>query len=115
MFPALERLIEASECRTQKELAEFLGVKPPAVAAARRRKAIPSSWLITSLRMRGVNPDWVLTGNGPRFLAPAEPGWHKGNGRQSQGTHTSSQSEGDLGRYTGKQLVDELMRRMCSS
>jgi len=90
MFPALERLIEASECRTQKELAEFLGVKPPAVAAARRRKTIPSSWLITSLRMRGVNPDWVITGNGPRFLAPAEPGWHKSNGRQPQGTRSSS-------------------------
>ena len=54
MFPALQRFFEAVECRTQAELAEFLGIKQSSISDAKRRKTIP--------------PDWILTGQGARML-----------------------------------------------
>lgn len=68
MFPALQRFFEAAGCRTQAELAEFLGIKQPSISDAKKRGTIPSDWLLTSLRKKGVNPQWILTGQGARML-----------------------------------------------
>ncbi|MBS5454132.1 MULTISPECIES: helix-turn-helix domain-containing protein [Bilophila] len=68
MFPALQRFFEAAECRTQAELAEFLGIKQSSISDAKRRKTIPPDWLLTALRKKGIRPDWILTGQGARML-----------------------------------------------
>ena len=52
MFPALQRFFEAVECRTQAELAEFLGIKQSSISDAKKRKTIPPDWLLTALRAR---------------------------------------------------------------
>ena len=38
MFPALQRFFEAVECRTQAELAEFLGIKQSSISDAKKKK-----------------------------------------------------------------------------
>ena len=64
----LDRFLEAAHCRTQLELAAFLGVRQTFIADAKRRAFIPAEWLLTLLRLKGVNPEWVLTGQGPQYL-----------------------------------------------
>ena len=67
MFPALQRFFEAVECRTQAELAEFLGIKQSSISDA-KKKTIPPDWLLTALRKKGIRPDGILTGQGARML-----------------------------------------------
>lgn len=74
MFPALQRIYDAAECRTQAELAAFLGVSQPSISIAKKRGAIPAEWLLKVLRKKGINPDWILTGQGPVNLLPKECG-----------------------------------------
>ena len=68
----LSRVFEAASCRTQQELAAFLGVKQSTVSDAKRRDSIPAEWLITLLRKKWINPSWVMTGCGTRLLKPSE-------------------------------------------
>lgn len=68
MSTPLDRFFEAAGCRTQVALADFLGIKQSSVADAKKRGSIPSDWLITLWRKKGVNPDWILTGQGARGL-----------------------------------------------
>ncbi len=68
----LERIFAVAECCTQVELANFFGVKQSSISDAKRRKTIPSRWLIKLLRLKGVNPEWVITGRGARFLVPKD-------------------------------------------
>ena len=72
MSPALQRFFEAAGCRTQVELAKFLGLKQSSISDAKKRGSIPSDWLMTLLRLKRVNPEWVLTGHGARLLQPAD-------------------------------------------
>ena len=72
MFPALQRFFEAAGCRTQTDLAKFLDISQSSISDAKRREVIPAEWLLKLLRNRGVNPDWILTGDGAHLLCPAE-------------------------------------------
>ncbi|MFR8275614.1 MAG: helix-turn-helix domain-containing protein [Desulfovibrio fairfieldensis] len=74
MFPALQRFFEAAGCRTQTDLAKFLDISQSSISDAKRREVIPAEWLLKLLRNRGVNPDWILTGEGVHYLRSAEPG-----------------------------------------
>lgn len=68
----MERIRAMTGCGTQTALAAALGITRSFVSDARRRKVIPADWLLTLLRSRGVNPDWILTGDGAHLLCPAE-------------------------------------------
>lgn len=72
MFPALERVFHSVGCRTQVELALFLGIRQSSVSDAKKRRVIPAEWLIKILRDTGVNPEWIMTGQGPRMLQPVD-------------------------------------------
>lgn len=65
-----ERLFEAAECRTQTELADLLGIRQSSIAVAKRRNRLPSDWLLKLLRLRNINPDWIIFGSGPKYLLP---------------------------------------------
>lgn len=71
MSTPLDRFFEAAGCRTQTELAEFLGIRQSSIADAKKRGNIPSDWLLTLWRKKAVNPDWVLTGKGSVGLQPS--------------------------------------------
>ena len=68
----LARVFEAAGCRTQTELAAFLGVRQSSISDAKKRGSIPADWLLTLLWKTWINPIWVLTGQGTRTLQPAE-------------------------------------------
>ena len=61
-----------SECRTQTELADFLGLRQSSISDAKKRGSIPSDWLLTLWRKKGGNPERILTGQGSQKLHPAE-------------------------------------------
>lgn len=69
---ALERVFEVTNCRTQIELADMLGIKQSSISDAKKRNAIPAEWLVKLLRLKGVNPQWILTGLGPEKLGPSD-------------------------------------------
>lgn len=66
------RILVATGTSTQVELAEVLGIRQSSIADAKRRKSIPASWLISILRLYAVNPDWILTGTGGRYLVATD-------------------------------------------
>lgn len=72
MTSAFKRLFEAARCSTQLELAHILEIKKSSISDAKRVNSIPSDWLLKLLRLKQVNPEWVLTGKGSRFMVPSD-------------------------------------------
>lgn len=105
----LARVFDAADCRTQEELAGLLGIRQSAVSDAKRRKSVPSEWLVCLFRLRNVNPEWVLTGCGPKYL-------NKNNGQDSslQMERWPKPSPEALRLFSTKALADELVRRAGS-
>ena len=66
----LARIFEAAECSTQVELAKLLSIKQSSISDAIRRNSIPSDWLVKLFCLKRINPEWVITGLGPKHLAP---------------------------------------------
>jgi hypothetical protein len=70
---AYERVKLATGLKTQVQLAELLGIRQSSISDVCRRKCkIPDSWLITILRKTRVNPDWIETGQGKKYLVGAD-------------------------------------------
>lgn len=74
---ALDRILKSTGTRTQVELTALLGIKQSSISYAKKRGNIPSDWLLKLYRSHGLNPDWLLTGEGPRYLAPADEAWER--------------------------------------
>ena len=68
------RLFEAAECKTQTKLATLLGIKQSSISDAKRRKGLPSDWLMKLYEKKRINPDWIRTGVGSKILQFAENG-----------------------------------------
>lgn len=110
MNAPLTRVFDAAECRTQEELARILGIRQSAISDAKRRGSVPSEWLICLFRLRNVNPEWVLTGCGPKFL-------DKSNGHDAlvKVERRPLPSPDVLRLFSSKALADELVRRTSPS
>ncbi|WP_027186131.1 LexA family transcriptional regulator [Desulfovibrio inopinatus] len=65
---AIERIKKATGTRTQVELAKILDIRQSSISDAKRRKSIPSDWLIKLFRSHGLNPDWITSGQEPQCL-----------------------------------------------
>ncbi len=63
----MQRLYEATETKTQQQLATILEVQQSSISDSKRRESIPDSWLITLLTKKNINPLWVLDGTEPKF------------------------------------------------
>ena len=68
---AYARICEVCGMKTQTELSAYLGIRQSSISDAKRRMMIPAAWLLTLLTREGVNPTWILTGGGSKFLVPA--------------------------------------------
>ena len=66
-----KKACEVCGIKTQTELSAYLGIRQSSISDAKRRMMIPAAWLLTLLTREGVNPAWVLTGGGSKFLVPA--------------------------------------------
>jgi phage repressor protein C with HTH and peptisase S24 domain len=62
----LRRIMQAAGAKTDTELAKALGIKPPSVAAARKRAQIPSGWVEQVAEQSSVDADWLLFGESPK-------------------------------------------------
>lgn len=69
--PALERLREAAGCEDRRALARWFRAREWDVDEAESRGVIPAEWLLDIFLIKGVNPNWILTGRGSRYLHPA--------------------------------------------
>lgn len=67
MQTPLDRLLEATECRSQVELAAFLGTRQSLISDAKRRDRIPAEWLDFLHKTKGVRPEWILHGTPPKY------------------------------------------------
>lgn len=70
---AYARICEVCGMKTQTDLSAYLGIRQSSISDsdAKRRMMIPAAWLLTLLTREGVNPAWILTGGGSKFLVPA--------------------------------------------
>ena len=68
----LSRIHEIAGTRRQTELAEWLGIRQSSISDAASRDALPAGWLITALEKTQVNPSWIMTGKGAKYLVPSE-------------------------------------------
>jgi len=59
-----QRVRQATEIGTQKELARFLGIGAPAITLAKRR-GVPKSWSLKIASIFQISPLWLETGEGP--------------------------------------------------
>lgn len=84
-------------------LAQFLGIRQSSVSDAQKRGVIPAEWLLKLLRKKGVSPDWVLTGEGSRFLLPTR------RGEAPPVVYTVESRPPET--CSTQELVDELVRR----
>ncbi len=108
------RVFESAGCRTQVELAAILDIRQASISDAKGRGSIPPEWLVKLLRLRGVNPDWILSGTGPRFLMPladlAEEGAFSGI-PSPDGPADGALARSILRCFSSGELVGELLRR----
>lgn len=65
----IKRISLATGIKSQQDLARLLGVRQTAISDARRRGIMPYNWLLTLLISKGINPDWVRSGQGKIFIA----------------------------------------------
>ena len=65
-----QRICDTLDVHTQIGLATALGIRQAEVSDARRRQIVPAGWLLTLLAQGGINPHWLLTGTGAKYLVP---------------------------------------------
>jgi hypothetical protein len=69
---AYQRICDVTGRATQVELAEELGIRQSSISDAKRRASLPASWLLTILQRYQVNPHWILTGSGCKYMLPSD-------------------------------------------
>lgn len=67
---AVGRALAATDTANMVDLANYLAVPPEESGDARRHQRLPLHWLFR-LVDRGLSPDWICEGRGPRSLAQA--------------------------------------------
>ena len=60
-----ERIKQATNTRTQVELAEVLDIRQSSISDAKRRNSVPSDWYMKLFEEFGLDPDWVKRACGP--------------------------------------------------
>ncbi|EPR43676.1 CI repressor [Desulfovibrio sp. X2] len=62
------RVMQAAGAETQMDLARRLGIRQSSVSDAKKKRRVPSSWVLSLCIESGWNPRWLLTGEPPRRL-----------------------------------------------
>ncbi|MDL2285372.1 helix-turn-helix domain-containing protein [Desulfovibrio sp. OttesenSCG-928-F07] len=67
-----KRIKQATNTRTQVELAEVLDIRQSSISDAKRRNSVPAEWYMKLFETFGLNPDWLKKGSGPMLLRSNE-------------------------------------------
>jgi phage repressor protein C with HTH and peptisase S24 domain len=65
-----KRVADAAGITSLSELADILGLNRSSITQARKKDAIPATWLLQLFRRYGLNPDWLEKGREPKYLRP---------------------------------------------
>ncbi|WP_302736904.1 S24 family peptidase [uncultured Desulfovibrio sp.] len=57
------RILEATGATTDADLARILGIQPPSITGAKKRRSIPKAWLEKVSAMFKISIDWLLYGD----------------------------------------------------
>ena len=63
-----KRVLEAAGCRTQLDLAAVLEIRQSSISAAKRRRSIPSAWLLKLFKRKRISLEWLRTGQGEKVM-----------------------------------------------
>ena len=63
-----KRITEATEIRSQYDLAEKLGMTQAVVSKWKRRDIFPAEWAYKIAKQYGLLTEWIITGEGPKRL-----------------------------------------------
>lgn len=69
----MARMYMITGAKTQIELAALLNIKQASIANSKKRQNVPDRWLLRLLCRLNVNPNWILTGKGERYMSAAPP------------------------------------------
>ena len=72
-----ERILSALDLRTQVKLAEILDVRQSSISDALKRNdpdGVPAGWKLRLLEAAGLRPEWIRTGEGPRYMVASDDG-----------------------------------------
>lgn len=110
MTTQLERLKTIAGQQTDAGLAAFLAISESEIIAAREQNKIPAEWLITLLRVKNANPEWILSAEGPWFLPS-----HRGAGQYETGDEAAERDIdwAALRCLPSYVLAEELLRRIA--
>lgn len=103
----MDRIRRGTGKRTQRKLADFLGVKQSNISDAKRRGKIPADWLIVLFHTKNILPEWILTGQGACFMPPLASRYETGDEAAER-----QENEKILRRIPARMLADELVRRV---
>ena len=103
----MRRIYCLTQTRTKTELAEYLGVSLSAVEDAAQSGKIPADWLLVLLRVNNASPDWILAGQGPRFMGRPLDRYETGEEAVERWGAIEA-----LRRVPSRLLADELVRRI---
>ena len=70
----MARMYTITGAKTQIELAALLNIKQASIANSKKRQNVPDRWLLRLLCRLNVNPNWILTGEGQRYMSAAPSG-----------------------------------------
>lgn len=68
----INRIYEATETKTQTQLAEILGINQSTISTMKNKQNIPDKWLLTLVKKFQLNPYWVESAIGPKYLNPSD-------------------------------------------
>lgn len=106
-----ERIHQACGTSSLKELSELLQTGMPELTNALRRGKIPESLFISLQHIKNINPEWVLSGCGPRHLLPA-PANNIRNYADGQTAREQREKLEALKNFSSRELAEELLRRL---
>ena len=64
----LKRVCQATNLKTQTELACALKINRSAITQARKKDCFPDKWFMQLFRLYGINPEWIESGTGTTFI-----------------------------------------------
>ncbi len=68
---AIKRIYEVTGCANMDDLSAYFNAPLGTISDARRRKRVDAHFLLILLFQKSINPVWILTGEGARYLQPS--------------------------------------------
>ncbi len=65
---AIKRIYEVTGCTNMDDLSAYFNAPLGTISDARRRKRVNAHFLLILLFQKGINPVWILTGEGAKYL-----------------------------------------------